>query len=105
MKDFLETSHLSEILEYSKIEPVLVFKYSNSCASSEKLKKDLEESNNKLSIYLLTVQTQKVLSKKIEEYTGIKHESPQIVIFKNCEAVFSASHEEINVNDLLGFKL
>lgn len=103
--NFLATSHLSEILESSKRQKVIVFKYSNSCASSERLKNIFEEysSNNKIldPVYLVTVQTQRILSNKIEEYFDIKHESPQVLIIENEEVIFSANHNKIYVKDLL----
>ncbi len=96
---FLVTTHLSEILESSEKDPVIIFKYSNQCGSSERLKKELEEKIKtgkiKYSIYLVTVQIEKNLSGKIEGWFQIKHESPQILILNKGKLTYSADHGDI----------
>lgn len=99
--NFLETTHLSQIIEESDKHPVIIFKYSNECASSTDLKKKMEFEMSKQKIkspvYLVTVQIQKVLSGKIEEAFGIKHESPQIIILNKNKVTYTASHLKINI--------
>ncbi|TSC70923.1 MAG: hypothetical protein CEO12_48 [Parcubacteria group bacterium Gr01-1014_46] len=103
MNLFKITTHLSEILEESEKNPVIIFKYSNQCESSDTLKTELEKNitNKKLknSIYLLTVQEKPILSKKIAEFFNIKHESPQIIIISRGLVTYSASHFDIKIND------
>lgn len=102
---FIETPYLSEIIDQSKTEPVIIFKYSNSCVTSTRLKVEFEEEikNKKLlsPVFLVTVQTQKSLSKQIEDFFNIKHESPQIIVLKNGKVTFSANHTFIKIKDLL----
>ncbi len=97
---FKTTTHLSEILEESDRQPVIVFKYSSECNTSTVLKKDLEEKiTNKELIYpayLVTVQIQKVLSKSLEEMFQIRHESPQIIIINKTKVTYTAHHREID---------
>lgn len=101
MTTFRETSHLSEILEESEKQPVIVFKYSNQCGSSQRLYNKLKDVDTKNLIYLVTVQKQKNLSASIEELYGIKHESPQILIMKNRKILYSANHGKIKVEDFI----
>ncbi|MEQ1499951.1 MAG: bacillithiol system redox-active protein YtxJ [Parcubacteria group bacterium] len=102
---FRTTTHLSEILEESNKEPVIVFKYSNDCHTSETLKKELEEKIKNKNIihpvYLVTVQIQKALSRSIEEMFQIKHESPQILIINKFKVTYTAHHKEISCDDFI----
>lgn len=104
MKNFKETTHLSEILEESNKSPVIIFKFSSECGSSDRLQKELDESvekgDLKLPIYLVTVQKQKMLSKKIEEYFDIKHESPQILIIDDKKVTYHRNHFKIKVEEI-----
>ncbi|KND51109.1 MAG: general stress protein [Parcubacteria bacterium C7867-003] len=98
---FKETAYISKILEDSENNPVIIFKYSSTCGSSSTLKEKLEnavkEKKIALPIYMITVQETPVLSKKIEEFFSVKHESPQIIIVNNGSVKYSASHNDINI--------
>ncbi len=105
MSIFRETAHISEILEASKTGPVIIFKFSSECASSSRLKADLQKKVDEKKliqpIYLIVVQLQKTLSKKIEEYFDIKHESPQIIILRNGKVVYTANHLRIKTENFV----
>ncbi len=105
MNNFIETTHLSEIIEKSNTSPVIIFKYSNSCESSNRLKNELENrieiKNIKSPVFLVTVQTMKSLSQKIEEYFNIKHESPQIIILNKGKITYKESHLSIKPDDFI----
>lgn len=108
MITFLETTHLSEIVEKSYKNPVVIFKYSNQCRSSDRLKKQIEkmsdDSNLVIPVYLVVVQKHMTLSKKIEELFSLKHHSPQIIILKNGEVEYTAHHNNIDLNLLSNHK-
>src|SRR3989338_2033636 len=97
---FRTTTHLSEILEESEKQPVVIFKYSNKCGSSARLKEKLEKkiADKILSspVYLVTVQTERVLSNKIAEWFGIKHESPKIFGIGKGKIMYPPHHHAIN---------
>lgn len=93
---YLVTTHLSEILEHSQRQPVIIFKYSNSCGTSTRLDEELKNLSIDHPIYKVTVQTESVLSKKIEDWFEIKHESPQIIILNHKKVTYSAHHGEID---------
>lgn len=98
---FKKTSHLSEILEESEKNPVIIFKYSNKCGSSDVLKSELEEKirDKKIAnpVYIVVVQEMPVLSRNLEEVFDVKHESPQIIIINNGKVTYSAHHYNIKV--------
>lgn len=101
---FKETTHLTEILEESVKKTVIIFKYSNSCGSSERFKNEIEKmvekEKIKSPIFLVTVQIQRNLSDKISEWFQVKHESPQIFLIKNKEVVYTAHHGEIDLEKI-----
>ena len=105
MQKFLSTPHLSEILEKSEKEPVIIFKYSKTCRSSEVLKLELEEviESKKIlnPIYIVVVQDRPELSRKIEEFFEIKHESPQIIIIKDTKVIYTGNHHHIKIENFV----
>lgn len=105
MTEFQHTSHLSEILEHSHKEPVVIFKFSTECNSSKFLQNEFKNSMDKGElknpIYLVTVQTQKVLSGKIEEMFHIKHESPQVFVIYRSQVLWTEHHRNITMTELL----
>ncbi len=107
--NFIETTHLSDILEASEKQTAIIFKYSNTCYSSPIVMQnfvDIIQSKRLISpVFLVTVQTQKALSKSVEEYLSVKHESPQVIVLKNKKVVFTANHNHIKVEDLLQYQL
>ncbi len=103
MSDFHFTTHLSEILEKSDSEKVIIFKFSDSCLSSTRLENKIKETihSSPIKIYKVTVQTEPVLSKKIEEHFEIKHETPQIIVLEKRKVVYTAHHSSIKIKDFL----
>ena len=100
---FEHTTSISEILEHSHREPVIIFKYSNDCGTSDDLVSKLENAVAKKSIispiYKITVQDQPTLSKNIAEHFEIKHETPQIIILNKAKVTYTAHHRGIKVAD------
>ena len=111
MSLFHKTTHLSEILEESERQPVIIFKYSSQCKSSarlaDKLKREMLNTRcltfgkPEPIIYQITVQTEPVLSEKIAEWFLIKHETPQIIVVDKGKVTYTAHHNEIDLIDLL----
>ncbi len=102
MPPFQKTTHLSEILEKSETHPVIIFKYSSECRSSDRVAVELEKllaHKPHTPIYKITVQTEPALSKKVEEHFGIQHESPQVLVIHKGKVTYSADHNEISVEN------
>ena len=105
MDKFLQTTHLSEILENSYKEPIVIFKYSSECGSSSvlasELRKNIIEQKLIHPVYLVTVQTHIALSEKISDLFQIKHESPQIIILNKGKVTYTAHHREIDIRNFI----
>lgn len=50
--------------------------------------------------YYLDLLSYRNLSNKIADNFGVIHESPQVLLIKNGDCVFEASHSEIAVSEL-----
>ncbi len=104
MSKFIETTHLSEILENSQKTPVIIFKFSETCGSSARLSKNIEnlvlEGKINSPIYKIVVQKHSVLSQKIADWFSIKHESPQIILLKNKKVLYTGHHSNIDLDKL-----
>lgn len=105
MNDFRETTYLSEILEKSNLEPVIIFKHSSTCASSariyDKLEKWAEEEKISMPIFIIIVQKYPALSEKIARLFDIRHESPQILILNKQKVIYTAHHDNIAIKDFI----
>lgn len=97
---------LSSIDQFEQIinenKYVFVLKHSETCPISanaiDQFNKFLYERD--MDGYYLIVQQERELSDYIEEKTSVKHESPQAFYFVKGQAVWNASHGEINVSTL-----
>ena len=83
---------LKNIIDASKDRPVVVFKHSNSCPISSRAYREMEQLDD---INLLEIQTARDLSREVEELTGVRHESPQVIILRDGKAVWNASHFDV----------
>ncbi len=49
-------------------------------------------------VMLVVIQKSRDVSNEIAKRTGVRHESPQTLILRNGEVVWSASHFDITAN-------
>jgi bacillithiol system protein YtxJ len=97
---------LEEIKEVSKTQKVMIFKHSTRCSISAMALNRLERSwqeNEMQAIkpYYLDLLNFRAISNQIEMQFGVEHQSPQLIIIENAQAVYDASHYDINYQDLL----
>ena len=94
-KEFLRLSDRQsweKLLAESSQRPVLVFKHSNSCPISSWAYREMEKFEN---VNLLVVQSARELSHEVATITGVRHETPQIIVLKDGKAVWNASHYDV----------
>ncbi|MBO6183391.1 MAG: bacillithiol system redox-active protein YtxJ [Chryseobacterium sp.] len=84
---------------------IAIFKHSTSCFISKtvlkNLEKEIEASDEKGAFYFLDLLAFRPISNKIAEDFGIRHESPQLIVFENGEAINNASHQDISLSQIL----
>lgn len=76
----------------------LMFKHSLTCPISKEAYTEYQayiKENTDIPAYYLAVQESRALSNYIEDTFSVKHESPQILFFKNGEVVWHTSHWNI----------
>ncbi len=83
------------VLRETEGHPLFVMKHSSTCPISAAGYQEFLFHETKLPKYLVVVQTARDVSKKIGEDTGVRHESPQVLLLKDGKAVWNASHYDI----------
>ena len=95
-----ERSDLDALLERSKEHPCLIFKHSTRCSISAMALSRLESGwvlpQNQPEPWFLDLLAHRELSSAIAESLGVQHQSPQVIVVRNGEAVYSASHSAIS---------
>jgi len=95
---------IATIKEQSKSEVVLLFKHSTRCGISRMVIKQFEkkftEDMKDLKVYYLDLLSYRDISNEVGYTFQIMHQSPQLLIIKNGEAIANASHYDITTMDL-----
>ena len=80
--------------------PYLVFKHSLTCSISTwalaEVRAALENEGPSVASGLLEIQNARPLSQEVAERTGIRHESPQAVLFVDGVARWNSSHWDLS---------
>lgn len=95
-----DTDSFEHLLKLSTEQPVVIFKHSTSCSVSASAYRELSRCENEVN--LVEVQSSRELSNRIESDTGVRHESPQVLVLRNGKVVWKASHWSVTseaVND------
>lgn len=88
-----DTKSFEEIANRSNERPVVVFKHSLTCPISAAAYEQMTKLEGEVA--LVEVQRARELSTEIENRLGVAHESPQVIVLRNGEVVWNASHFEI----------
>ncbi|MDD3004162.1 bacillithiol system redox-active protein YtxJ [Flavobacterium sp.] len=98
----IEDLNAAEQISYQKT--VVLFKHSIRCSISRFVLKNFENtvsvSGNEMDFYFLDLIQYRSISNEIADRFNVVHQSPQLIILKNGEAIYSASHESIDAEIL-----
>ena len=86
-------SSIDELVQESHQHPVVLFKHDPYCGVSAAAQEELEELEGE--IVLLDVSRQHELKRQVAERTGVRHESPQVIVLRGGEVAWAASHFKI----------
>ena len=94
-------SALDELLETSKERPVWVFKHSLTCGTSSfawaEFRRFAEgQSEGEAVCALIEVQSARAVSNALAERTGVRHQSPQVLLLRDARVAWHASHYQIS---------
>ena len=92
--DMLEAA-IAESLE----RPVLLFKHSRTCGIScealDELHAHVENGGGGAAAKVITVQSHRGLSDTVASRLDIRHETPQVILLRDGQPVWNASHFRI----------
>lgn len=96
---------LNTAIENSNIKNVVIFKHSTRCVISKTVLKNFEneaENSNteNIDFYYLDLLNYRNISNEIAEQFNITHQSPQVILIKNEEAIYNASHDGISLETI-----
>ena len=96
---------LETIVTASNSRPQVIFKHSTRCSVSSMVLNRLEreEQPAAMDFYFLDLISYRPISNDIAERFHVHHESPQIIIIKNGEAIFDESHLAIQMDEITSF--
>lgn len=99
------SAQLRELIEQSHEKPLIVFKHSTRCSiSSMALNRFESQMDSELACCAyLDLLSFRSLSDEIAQLTGVIHQSPQLLIWKNGEVVYHASHSAIDVTEIKNY--
>ncbi|WP_057937237.1 bacillithiol system redox-active protein YtxJ [Algoriphagus resistens] len=101
-----EAIQIQEIKTLSADKPVLIFKHSTRCSISsmslDRLSRKWKtEDEDKITPYYLDLITHRDLSDLVAREFRVPHESPQVLLVKNGQAVYDNSHFGISYAELM----
>ena len=92
----IDAASLAELADRSKERPVVIFKHSLTCPISAGAYDQMAEFEGEVA--LVEVQRARELSAEIANRLGIAHESPQVIVLRNGQVVWNASHFDITAD-------
>ncbi|KUG07988.1 bacillithiol system redox-active protein YtxJ [Solirubrum puertoriconensis] len=100
-----QPEQLDDIVRESAEHPVVIFKHSTSCSISAMAKSRLERQWADAGLadvkpYYLDLLRFRPISNQIAEQFGIRHESPQLLLIRNGECRYDASHMSIQLGEV-----
>ena len=91
-----DAAALERLFERSNEAPVLLFKHSDTCPISARAYRQMQQVGAEVS--LVVVQKSREVSREVESRTGLRHESPQALVLRNGQVVWSATHFDITAD-------
>ena len=92
---------LDAAFDRSEQEPIVLYKHSATCGISRRARHRLEPlaaADDAPPVFEVVVQEARPVSNAIAERLGIRHETPQVIVLWQREAVFDTSHSRITAD-------
>lgn len=102
--DLTELKQLDDLAAASFKKPVLIFKHSTRCGVSRMVLKNFEKhyalNDDDISPWFLDLLAYRDVSNEIASRFGVVHQSPQLILISRGECIYTASHSDIDANDI-----
>lgn len=95
-----ERVNSDQILDDLLSDDAVLFKHSERCGISKDRKQALSGMDDDVTIHTVEVREQRGLSDRIEDETGVQHESPQLLVVQDGDVSWHASHMAISPDEL-----
>ncbi len=100
-----EKQQVSEVIAASEERPQLVYKHSHRCSicflAKEEVEKSFDAIEEKADMNFVNVVHARSVSNAFAEQTGVRHESPQVLIINKGDVLWHASHHSIKGDAIL----
>jgi len=92
---------LTELINESYTEPIVIFKHSTSCPISSIAKMRLDQDfKGDAKMFYLDLLAYRNISNKIADTFMINHQSPQVLVIKDGDCIYDESHLNIQAEAL-----
>ncbi|WP_418263121.1 bacillithiol system redox-active protein YtxJ [Flavobacterium faecale] len=94
-----DIEQLGEIVFNSNEKPAVIFKHSTRCSISRMALKQFENEfdlESEVTPYYLDLLENRAISNEIASKFDVFHQSPQLILIKDGQAVYDASHSDID---------
>lgn len=102
LEDMANLDQLIQTQSYEK--PVVLFKHSTRCSISSmalnRLEMDWDMDPEQVVPVYLDLIAYRAISDKIAADLNVRHQSPQVLLVKNGQCIYNASHNEIDVEGI-----
>lgn len=100
-----DLKQLPEINTLSADKAQIIFKHSTRCSISSmalnRFESDFALIEDKVDAYYLDLIAHREISNEVAHQFNVTHQSPQVLLIKNGECIYNASHSAIRVEELL----
>lgn len=98
---------ITSLCELSKSKAVFIFKHSTRCSISSvamnRIEKSWDFKEDEAIIFFLDLIALRSVSNEIAEHFSVDHQSPQLLLIKDGQCVYHASHMNIELMEAKEF--
>jgi len=106
MREITSEQEWEQAKQESAAKPLLVLKHSTTCPISagaySRVQEFLQKNDQAPETFMVKVIESRPVSNKIADDLSVQHQSPQIILLKNGEAIWNASHHGIHPEAIEG---
>jgi bacillithiol system protein YtxJ len=103
-KEITSVEEFNEMLNAPTDKAKLFFKHSTRCSISSMALKGFERewnvSSDDFELYFVDLIAHRDISNAIAAESHVEHQSPQVVVWRNGEVVYNASHHHIDAQKI-----
>ena len=92
---------LEHLIADSEEAPVVIFKHSTRCSLSAMALNRLNEATKNIDIHIIDVISHRDISNLVVQKFHVSHQSPQLIVVKQGNCSFHASHMDISATMVL----